>query len=143
MPLKILCVYVLLGAAVGACASGGAGSASTAAAQPSSTRRDPNVITMEELADPGLSAMTVFDAIRFLRPNFLSTRGTQSIVNQGNNGSGQVHVSIDDSGVLPLDELKRLHVNGVVEIRLLSPAAAMHRFGGSAKEGPVIVVRTM
>jgi len=42
-----------------------------------------------------------------------------------------------------VEELKRLHVNGVVEIRLLGPAAAMQKFGGSAREGSVILVLTM
>ena len=31
----------------------------------------------------------------------------------------------------------------VVEIRFLNPAAAMQKFGGSALEGPVILVKTM
>ena len=44
--------------------------------------------------------------------------------------------------VLRLDP-KRIRASGVIEIRLLSPAAAMQRFGGSAKSGAVIAVRTM
>ena len=141
MPLKKLRVYLLLAAvsAVAACASGGA-PGSTTSDRPSSARRDPNVITSEELADPALSALSVFDAIRTLRPNFLASRGSHGLVGAE---TGQVHASIDGSGVLSVDELKRLHVAGVVEIRFLSAAAAMQKFGGSAKEGPVILVRTL
>ena len=149
MPLKKLPVYLLLAAvsAVAACASGGAPGATTSD-RPSSTRRDPNVITSEELAAPAMSALSVYDAIRTLRPNFLASRGTQVVAVEGHAGlvdteSGKVHASIDGSGVLALDELKRLHVAGVVEIRFLSAAAAMQKFGGSAKEGPVILVRTL
>jgi hypothetical protein len=33
-------------------------------------------------------------------------------------------------------------VNSVLEIQFLSVAAAMQKFGGAAREGPVILVRT-
>ena len=139
MPLKSLGVLVLL--VVGACASGSAVPAS--AAGPSSLRRDPSVITQDELMDPAVSELTVYEAIQRLRPNFFSTRGTQTIANQGSGESGKVHASIDNAGVVELDQLKRIRASGVIEIRLLSPAAAMQRFGGSSKSGAVIAVRTM
>ena len=135
-------------ACAAACASGGSFPSRTGTSTSGPARRDATVITADELTDPALRSLSVFDAIRTLRPNFLSSRGTQTIPFKGNNGvvdeeSGMVHASIDDSGVLPLDNLKRLQVSGVVEVRLLSPAAAMQRFGATAKQGPVISVRTM
>ena len=139
MPLKTLGVLLLL--VVGACASGSAPPASAPA--PSSIRRDPTVITLEELADPAVGELTVYEAIQRLRPNFYSTRGTQTIANQGSGESGKVHASIDNAGVVELDQLKRMRASSVIEIRLLSPAAAMQRFGGSSKSGAVIAVRTM
>ena len=139
MPLKTLGVFVLL--VVGACASGSAVPAS--APGPSSLRRDPSVITQDELMDPAVSELTVYEAIQRLRPNFFSTRGTQTIANQGSGESGKVHASIDNAGVVELDQLKRMRASGIIEIRLLSPAAAMQRFGGSSKSGAVITVRTM
>jgi len=105
--------------------------------------RDPNVITQAELVDPAVSEMSVYEAIQRLRPNFFSTRGTQTIANQGSGESGLVHASIDNAGVVELDQLKRIRSSSVIEIRLLSPAAAMQRFGGSSKSGAVITVRTM
>ena len=146
MRLKTLGLFVIVVVAA-ACASGGVAPASTSPSKPTA-QRDRNVITMDELRDPALVGQTILDAIKTLRPNFLSSRGTQTIAYQGNNGvvdeeSGKVHASIDDSGVLPLEDLKRIPVGSVVEVRLLSPAAAMQRFGGSAKTGAVIVVRTM
>ena len=137
MPLKTVRVLVLL--VVGACASGSAASAPA----PSSLRRDPSVITQDELMDPAVGELTVYEAIQRLRPNFFSTRGTQTIANQGSGESGKVHASIDNAGVVELDQLKRIRASGVIEIRLLSPAAAMQRFGGSSKSGAVIAVRTM
>lgn len=142
MPRKMLCLLVLLASA--ACASGGPAPASAAAGAPSSTRRDPNVISRDELADAALSTLSVFEVIQHLRPNFLATRGAQTITNGlSNTASGLVHAAIDDGGVLELDELNRLRVNEVVDIRLLGPAAAMQRFGSTANQGSVIVVRTM
>ena len=144
-----LCLVIAL---VTACATGGSPSAATGAPPPATpsppAHRDANVITMEDLSAPSLRSLNVLDAIRTLRPNFLSSRGTQTIPFKGSTGvvdeeSGKVHASIDDSGVLPLDALTRLQVSGVVEIRLLSPAAAMQRFGSTAKQGSVISVRTM
>lgn len=146
MPRKTLCVFTVFAMA---CASGGAGTASTtagaAAGAPSaSVRRNLNVITREELADASYASLTVYDAIRTLRPRFLTTRGLQTIPGQGNDPeAGQIHVSIDESGLLPLDELKRVQAKAVTEIRYLDPPAAMQRFGATAKEGPVILVKTM
>ena len=139
MPLKILGVLVLF--VVGACASGNA--APAAGPAPTSMHRDPSVITQAELVDPALSELSVYEAIQRLRPNFFSTRGTQTIANQGSGESGLVHASIDNAGVVELEQLKRIRSSSVIEIRLLSPAAAMQRFGGSSKSGAVIAVRTM
>lgn len=140
-----------------ACASGGAApgatgapsaSATAAETQPSTMRREASLITKAELNDPAVRSLNVLEAIRALRPNYLASRGTQTIVNDANRGvtdaeSGQVHASIDDSGVLPVEELKRIQAAAVLDIRLLSIAGAMQRFGSTARQGPVIVVRTM
>jgi hypothetical protein len=130
-----------------ACASGGGSSAATGGTPPAA-RRDATIITKQDLLDPSVTGLNVYDAIRMLRPNFLATRGTQTIVNDDNRNvvdteAGMVHASIDDSGVLALENLKRLQAAAVLEIRLLSPAAAMQKFGATARQGPVIVVRTM
>ena len=121
------------------CASAGAPASSSAAEAPPA-RRNRDIITRSELADPAMSALSVYDAIRSLRPNFLSSRGSQGLVSDE---SGKVLASIDGTAVIPVEELKRFHTRSVVEIRLLNPAAAMLKFGGAAKEGPVILVLTM
>ena len=146
MALKTVGLVLLVAAAsvtTTACASGGStasASASSAAAEAPPVRCNRDIITRSELADPSMSALSVYDAIRSLRPNFLSSRGGQGLVSDE---SGKVLASIDGTAVIPVEELKRLHVRSVVEIRLLNPAAAMQKFGGSAKEGPVILVLTM
>ena len=156
MSPKALCVCLslfALSAGATACASGGAtpaatGAPSASAAAPSTVRRDASLITKSELNDPAVRSLNVLEAIRALRPNFLASRGTQTIVNDANRAvtdaeSGQVHASVDDSGVLPVEELRRIQAAAVLDIRLLSIAAAMQRFGSTARQGPVIVVRTM
>jgi hypothetical protein len=97
-------------------------------------RRDPNLITRDELADAKLQSQSVLEVVRQLRPKFLNVRGTKA---------STVHAAIDSGPVVPLDALQSLHVAGVVEIRYLNPAQAMQRYGGASREGPVIVVKTL
>jgi len=132
-----------------ACASGGGASPSTSGA-PQRVNRDRNLITHEELSDPGLRAESVLDAIRSLRPQFLSQRGVQSFKCgastsecQTDADAGNVHASIDNGRILPIQELANMHVNSVIEIQFLPTAAAMQKFGTAALEGPVILVRTV
>lgn len=142
MQLKSLGLCILL-AATSACAGRTAaprvGEAAPARTQ-APARRNPDVISMDELSDPARRADTVLDLIASLRPNFLADHGKQS---KEDLESGKVHASIDGIGVLPLEVLRDIHVAGVVEIRYLNAAAAMQKFGGAAHQGPVIVVRTM
>ena len=57
--------------------------------------------------------------------------------------SGKVHASIDGNKIVPVEELAGIRAGTVVEVRFLSPAAAMQRFGGTSRQGPVILVKTM
>src|SRR5262245_45092776 len=131
-----------------ACASGGSATPSTSGA-PQRVNRDRNLITQEELSASGLRAESVLDAIRSLRPQFLSQRGVQSFKCgastsecQTDADAGNVHASIDNGRILPIQELANMHVNSVIEIQFLPTAAAMQKFGTAALEGPVILVRT-
>lgn len=136
MSMNKLGMCLLLLATAGCAGRASTGSESTSAL----ARRDRNVITQAELSDPAVSSMTVLEAIRRLRPNFLSTRGVNS---QSDAAAGRVHAAIDNNSVVPLEELRNISASHVVEIRYLDAGAAMQRFGGAAREGPVIVVRTM
>lgn len=142
---KLVPSLLAVAAFTGGCASaaaGGPGSASDAAVGESTagaSRRDRDVITLQELSDPALRAMSVLEVIRTLRPIFLSVRGKNS---HSDAEAGRVHASIDFNAVVPLEELRNVHVTGVVEILYLAAGPAMQKFGGAAHEGPVIVVRT-
>ena len=119
-------------------------------------RRDRDLISKEELADPAIRSRSVLEAISVLRPQYLNDRGSHGIPYSGSGGTdadkarlsvdpgtGRVHASIDGGKVISLDELRGLHANSVLEIQYLNPAKAMQKFGGAAMEGPVILVKTI
>lgn len=96
-------------------------------------RRSPNVITAEELSTsptvtPGQS---LFDAIKFLRPQFLTPRGS------GASMEPVVYVdNIRRGGVSTLNEL---FVSQVSEIRYLSSSEATTRYGTGHFGGAILV----
>jgi hypothetical protein len=106
---------------------------------PAVERRDPNVISAKELADPAVSSGDALSAIRHLRPNFLIVRPSGSIQSPN---AGSVHVSIDGGTLLTTDELKELRVADLKEIRYLNPTDAAKRFGTLSGTGGVILVQT-
>lgn len=144
-----------------ACASNPAASNTTpvaadgaTATQASAPTRNRDIISRDELTKPSVVNMTVLDAIKSLRPQFLTVRGLNTMAakenNDGANGrpitdqeSGKVHASIDGNKIVPLEELSTLRAGSIAEVRFLSPAAAMQKFGGSSRNGPVILVKTM
>ena len=120
------------------------------AAPQSLVNRNRDVITKEELAAPGFVTFSVLDVVRAIRPQYLSVRGMHSLPAKNAAGqqivdeeAGKVHASIDGSKIVPVGELSAIRASTIVEIRYLSPAAAMQRFGGAAREGPVILIKTM
>jgi hypothetical protein len=133
--------------ALGACATRPAsvatGAEATQAAAPANHNRD--IITREELTDPSVAALTVLDAVKSLRPHFLTVRGSNTIpaTSSVDQESGKVHASIDGNRIISVEELRGIRAGTVAEVRFLSPAAAMQRFGGTARSGPVILVKTI
>jgi len=123
------------------------------ATQQSAATRNRDVIGRDELTKPSVVNMTVLDAVRALRPHFLTVRGQNTMpAKSGNdpngapmsdNESGKVHASIDGNKIVPIEELAAIRAGSVAEVRFLSVAAAMQKFGGTARQGPVILVKTM
>jgi hypothetical protein len=94
-----------------------------------------DVITRDELADPMLTGSTLLEAVRRLRPRFLSERGG------GRGGTSEaVMVTFNGSDLMPVTELARLSVTEVTEIRYLNTAAAGQRFGLAGSNGPVLIL---
>ncbi|CAN5914450.1 hypothetical protein BH11GEM1_BH11GEM1_00030 [soil metagenome] len=102
--------------------------------------RNRDVITREEINGASMGSQNVLEVVKALRPTFLTVRGAHSL---GDSQIGAVHASIDGNRVVSLDELRSLQASTIAEIRFLNPSAAMQKFGGSALEGPVILVKTM
>jgi hypothetical protein len=142
MSAKILWACLLL-LATSACAKNPAPSDSTAAAPAATRNRE--VITRDELVAPGVGALSVLDAVRSLRPQFLTVRATSSVYVPGtiDDEAGQVHSSLDGSKVGPLNDLATIRASAVRQIRYLTAAAAHEKFGQASHQGPVIVVTMM
>jgi hypothetical protein len=148
---KTLAGAALLTAAA-ACAGSSPPPANSLAADQSAApvRMDRDVITTQELSGPSVSNMTVLEAVKNLRPHFLTVRGLNTVPAKDAQGnqivdeeSGKVHVSVDGNRIVGLDELSGIRAGTVAEVRYLNVAAAMQKFGGMAREGPVILVKTI
>lgn len=101
-----------------ACASGGGGERGP--------RRDPNLLTAEELADyAGLSCMEV---VRRLRPRWLQGRAGDPTVVRGGSPIGPAG-----------DYLDQIRVVDVESIRFLNAADATMRYGTGVTGGAIVV----
>jgi hypothetical protein len=103
-------------------------------------RRNANVIGRDELADPSLVGVSGLDAVRRLRPTFLTRRGATSLRDPE---VGVVKVSIDGHSLGPLADLEQIRTNEIRSIVYLSASDATQRFGVASNGSPVIVVERM
>ncbi len=153
MSSKLLSACVIV-AVAGACAKSSppettpapSGAIMTADAQPVTPegRRERDVITKEEMTRANVGSQNVIEVVTNLRPSFLNVRGLHNVAAVGGDPeAGKVHASIDGNKLVSLDEVRNVVASTVKEIRYLNPAAAMQRFGGDAREGPVILITTM
>lgn len=133
------CQAALLVSALGCASAATPATGSTASTNAApAKRRNVDVITAEELTDPSVNTGNVLDAIRRLRPQFLATRGSMSVMNSS---AGSTHVSIDGSALQAMTTLSQMQASEVAEIRYLSPSDAAQRFGTGAASGAVILVK--
>jgi hypothetical protein len=100
-------------------------------------RRNPNVITEEELQAPDIISRDALTAIRHLRPNFFAYHGPTG--SQGT-GGGEVKLSHDYGPLQSVETLKAMNTFGVKEVRYLTAEEAGLRFGLNANASPVIVL---
>jgi len=137
MLLKRILTVVLLSATASSCARN-----STIASSPNTTgtaQRGSDVITAEELADPTVRGGDALEAVRRLRPRFLTSRGSGSVRNAN---AGSVHLSVDGGPLQTVNFLSRMRPGEIAEIRFLNATDAALRFGTAAGSGSVILVRT-
>ena len=119
------------------CASKSADTNKEVGAVQPKARRNPNVISQEELQAPAITSRDALSAIRSLRPNFFSYRGPTG---SSEPGAGEVQISHDYGPLQPVSTLKSLNTFGLVEVRYLNAEDAALRFGLNANGGPVIVL---
>ena len=100
-------------------------------------KKNPNVITKDELMDPAITSRDALTAIRHLRPNFFSYRGPTSTSDPT---AGNTQISQDYGPLRPLGDLMAMNTFTFVEVRYLTAEQAAGRFGLNANGGPVIVL---
>ena len=144
-PTRTLLLAGALGGALAgaiACASSGSAGA-TAEPQtavvpvPNRPRRDPNLITAEELASR--PTLTARQAIEQLRPQFLRIRGTTTLGNAQTEDVIWVYVDCTRMGTVEV--LNNIGTHEVREIRYLNPSEATNRYGTGHVQGAILVTR--
>ncbi|HKJ92352.1 MAG TPA: hypothetical protein VJ957_04245 [Longimicrobiales bacterium] len=119
-------VPLLAVALVGSCASAGANGAS-------GPKRSSDVITQEEIQQAtGLS--TAYDAVQRLRPQFLRLRGPGTIT-----GSEGLVVFVDGMQQGGIEELRRIDISQVKQIRYVNARDATTKYGTGMSQGVIEV----
>jgi hypothetical protein len=115
-----------------ACASGSGGAARTSA---SVARRDPNLITAEEIAaKPG---PTLYDVVRALRPAWMMRNRPTALMPQN---EGELIVYVDGTRYGNIESLRQFVPNAVQTVRYYSPSDAEARFGPGHLHGAIEVI---
>ena len=110
--------------ALSACSSGSGGS--------TGPRRDPNLITAEELAE--YTTLTAADVVRRLRPRWLTGRGA------GTGGSNTPQLILDGARMGDAaTELRSIAVSDISEMRYLNASDATMRYGTNFPGGAIVV----
>ena len=133
------CFLVAVLAVGSACAQSAPSTTTDVSAATPRVRKNPDVISEQELRDPTIAGSDAMTAIRQLRPAFFRTRGPQSFSNAT---AGQVQVSQDYGPLQSVGNLSAVDTRSLVEVRYLNANDAQARFGINANGGPVIVVLT-
>jgi hypothetical protein len=114
-----------------ACASRTGGTARDSAP----ARRDPNLITAEEIA--AKPAQTLYDAVRALRPAWMMRSRPTTLMPQN---EGQLIVYVDGTRFGNIESLRQFVPNAVQSVRYYSPSDAEARFGPGHLHGAIEVI---
>lgn len=99
---------------------------------PSGPRRDPNLITAEELTE--YATLSALDVVRRLRPRWLTGRG------QGSAGANRPQVLHDGARLGdPDNALRSIAVSDIESIRYLNASDATMRYGTNFPGGAIVV----
>jgi hypothetical protein len=120
----MLLAIIMIPAALASCASGGGERSGSS----------PDLISAEDLE--GMSVSSAYEAIRRLRPRWLTTRGTQSIQDSS---AGQPVVFVDDIRFGDTSSLQSMRISDIVSIRYINARDATTRFGTGYSGGIISV----
>jgi hypothetical protein len=95
-------------------------------------RRDPNVITREELASRPFASL--FEAVEMLHSNWLQTRGTDSI-----NQPSQIWVYLDGTRLGGIESLRTLTPSSIMSVQRIDAVTATGRWGIGHGQGVILV----
>lgn len=109
----------------GGCASSGTGA--------SSGRGSSTTITRAQLDQ--LNANDLHDAVRRLRPTWLSARGPTTLMGE----QAQVVVYLDGAPTGSVEALRRIEVDIVESLEYLSPSEATNRYGTNHAAGAILI----
>ena len=123
-------VPIIAVTALMACATTGTTSTTSGA------RRDPNLLTGDEIA--ASNQATAYDAIARLRPMFLKTRGRTTVVGQAND---YAVVFVNGQRFGDLSSLRGISASTVAEARFVPGTDAVTRYGMEYGAG-VIDIKT-
>jgi hypothetical protein len=99
-------------------------------------RRDPAVISREELADQSIVSLSAYDAILRLRPAWLNPRGTASLSNTGD----RLPAVLINNSRRTVDALRSLAVADVESLHMVEARDATTRFGTGYVNGLIEVL---
>lgn len=113
-------------------------------------RKDPRVISQEEIDELRLVYRDTYELVRKARPRFLRTRGGGGIppsARTAMGGTGEVitaegpraAVYLDGRPFGDLESLRQISTQSLVEIRWLSAIEATSRFGMGNTDGAILV----
>ena len=108
---------------------------STACAASSATRaprRDPNVISREELTSRPFASL--YEAVEMLHSNWLQTRGTDSI-----NHPSQIWVYLDGTRLGGIESLRTLSPSSTMSVQRIDAVTATGRWGIGHGQGVILV----
>ena len=98
-------------------------------------RRDPNLITAEELA--GKAAQTLYDAVRALRPAWMMRARPTALMPQNEGG---LIVYVDGTRFGNFESLRQLAPRVALSVRYYSPSDAEAHFGTGHLNGAIEVI---
>ena len=124
--MRVRHLLVLLALFCVACASGGG----------SRRSGNPSLLSEDELHEPSVAQMNLYEAVNRLRPSWLRARAASSL----GSGGDVYPKAIVDNVAQSLDLLRSIKAQEVLEAQYISASDATTRFGTGYPNGAILVM---